>query len=377
MAPEASPLIACVVSLPRALPAVLGVGAYLKNAPCLIQGREAWIGRPSGSLDNVESVRRFEETARGLLALAKEPPVLIAHDLHPDFPCTRWALEQGIRALAVQHHHAHAAAVLAENGMEGPALALALDGFGLGADGGAWGGELLRIASDGFGRLGHLKALRQPGGDVAARQPWRMGAAALWSMGRGGEIAARFAAHKGAAHMAAMMERAVGSPWTSSAGRLFDAACGLLGVMPVAQEEGQAPMELEAMAARAMAARTVAPYAEGWRLGKDMVLDMTPLLARLADWTGDKKEGAALFHATLTFALVAWAGEAAAREGARAVALCGGCFLNALLKKGVEEGLKNADLVPLFARQMSAGDGAIALGQAYAAATGLCQGAGR
>lgn len=368
-----APLIHCVVPLAKRVPPVLGVGAFLKNALCLIQGNEAWISRENGSLDSAEAIHRFEATAQGLLALAHENPIVVAHDLHPDFPCTRWAVESGLRTVAVQHHHAHAAAVMAEHEIAHPILALTLDGFGLGENNEAWGGELLHVRPDGFTRLGHLLMLHQAGGDVAARQPWRMGAAALWAMGRGDEIASRYSAFAGAAQLAVMMERGLNAPLTSSAGRLFDAACGLLDVMPVASFEGEAPMTLESLAAQRQGAPLVDQ--EGWRVeAAGLILDMRPLLVRLADSKAEGlaiEDAASLFHGTLASALVDWTKRAAARVGVREVALCGGCFLNAILRSLVVQGLTDAGLTPLLPKQLPVGDTAIALGQVYAAALTL------
>ena len=178
-------------------------------------------------------------------------------------------------------------------------LGLALVGFGLGPGSQSWGGELLRVDPGGYDRLGHLAPLSQPGGDVAAREPWRMGAAALHALGRGDEIATRFADRRGAPVIAQMLARGLNAPPTSSAGRLFDAACGLLGVKPVASFEGEAPMALEAMVDRP----AVDP--EGWALA-DGVLDMRPLLDRLLGM--EPEAGADLFHGTLAAALAAWVG---------------------------------------------------------------------
>ncbi|HAX92247.1 MAG TPA: hydrogenase maturation protein HypF [Rhodospirillaceae bacterium] len=354
-----SDLISCVIPLSKPLPPVLGVGAYLKNALCLIQGNEAWISRENGSLDSVEAITRFQTTAQAMIDTAKEKPILIAHDWHPDFPCTRWAMESGYITVGIQHHHAHAAAVMAEHGIDHPVLALTLDGFGLGKNNEAWGGELLRVDTKGFQRLGHLRTLSQPGGDVAARQPWRMGAAALFAMGRGDEIATRYAAFEGASHLAMMMQRGLNAPPTSSAGRLFDAACGLLNVMPVATFEGEAPMKLESMVTKPQV------MAEGWQI-EDDVLDMRPLLARLVEC--EAGEGANLFHGTLAAGLLEWPQKASVQTGIKQVALCGGCFFNKVLRESLSQGMMAAGLTPLLPKQMLVGDTAIALGQAYAAA---------
>jgi hydrogenase maturation protein HypF len=352
-----------VVALPRPVPAVLAAGAFLKNTLCLAEGRAAVISRPCGNLDTAQAILEFSAAAAELLAGATAPPRSIAHDRHPDFPSSRWAEAAADRlqaiAVPVQHHHAHVAAVMAEHGLEEPVLGLALDGFGLGDDGGAWGGELLLVDRAGYRRLGHLQPLRQPGADAAARQPWRMGAAALHALGRGSEIASRFGQFRGAAVIARMLEQGVNSPVTTSCGRLFDAACGLLGVVPVAAFEGEAPMALERLATRPET------DPDGWRLAAG-VLDLGPLLARLVG--RDAESGANLFHGTLVAALVAWAGWAAEATGIGKVALAGGCFFNKVLAAGVAAGLRQRRLEPLLAGALGPGDPAISLGQAWAVA---------
>ncbi len=356
-------VIAAEIALPRPSPGVLGVGAFLKNTMCLGLGRRALISRDVGNLETADAVRAFNATADALVAMAGDRLGAIAHDLHPDFHSTRFAEEaaaaRGIPSVPVQHHHAHIAAVMAEHGCTAAVLGLALDGFGLGDDGAAWGGELLLVDAAGFRRLGHLAPLRQPGADKAAREPWRMAAAALFALGRGAEIGRRFAALPGAGIIAQMLEKNVNCPATTSCGRLFDAACGLLGVMPVAHFEGEAPMALERLA--------VAPAVDagGWRLGDDGVLDVLPLLDRLPGMNAD--DGANLFHGTLAAALGAWVGWASAATGVRGVAFGGGCFFNRVLRERLSVDLADRGITPLLPLRLSPGDQAISLGQVWAA----------
>lgn len=357
--------------LPRRLPPVLGVGAYLKNALCLIQDDEAWIGADNGSLDTVAATEAFLASATGLLAAARTTPVALAHDWHPDFFCTRWAMEQETRTIGIQHHHAHTAAVMAEYGLDQPVLGVSLDGFGLGEDNAAWGGELLRVDADGYRRLGHLYPLPQLGGDRAAREPWRMGAAALWAMGRGEEIATRYATHNGAGHLAGLMDRGVNAPMTTSAGRLFDAACGLLGVKPVATFEGEAPMALEAMAQERLDSGIDSRLDSriesriDFKNGMD-VLDLRPLLAVLCDYGA--AEGAVLFHLGLVAALSDWIEKVAQQAGIKDIILSGGCFLNKILASRLSAELRQRGLTPRLPVRMMPSDTSLALGQAYAAA---------
>ncbi len=358
------------IRLPRSGPPVLATGAWLKNTVCVTRGDEAFLSPHIGDLDNGPTCKAMEEAVAHLLAILEVRPQACAHDLHPDFWSSRFAARfaarNGIPAIAVQHHHAHIAAVCAEQGEGGPVIGLALDGVGLGDDGAAWGGELLRVDGARFSRLGHLSELRLPGGDRAAREPWRMAAAALHALGRGAEIATRFP-RDGAAIVAEMLARSTHSPPTTSAGRWFDAASGLLGVRELAAYEGQAAMQLEALAT---AHGPVKADRALWRIGEDGTLDLLPLAARLAD-TPDAAFGAALFHATLVEAIAEWVLQAASREKLATVALGGGCFVNAILSNGLRHAFAVGGLTVLEAREAPANDGGIALGQAWVALQAL------
>ncbi|WP_404378767.1 hydrogenase maturation protein HypF [Caenispirillum salinarum] len=363
---EARSLVAAEIPLPRPMPPVIGMGAFLKNTVTLIDGRRALVSRNVGHTDTPAAVAAMEDTARRLVDLAGVRPVAVAHDLHPDFPSTRFAsvlaADLGAAAVPVQHHHAHVAAVALENGHDDPLLGLALDGFGLGPGNQAWGGECLYVDGGGYERLGHLAPLLQPGGDVAAREPWRMGAAALHALDRGGETASRWPGQPAAALLARVMDRGVNCPATSSAGRLFDAACGLLNVHPVAEFEGQAPMALERLA--------TAPevLADGWRTAADGVLDLRPLLSELADCT-DAARGANLFHGTLAAALADWVAAAVERAPGpvSTIGFSGGCFYNKVMSADLEARLEGQGLTVLRPGRLGPGDPAVSLGQAWVA----------
>jgi len=355
------------IRLPRSGPSVLALGGYLKNTICVTRGDEAFVSQHIGGLDNPATCAMLIEVAAHLLDILQVRPEAVAHDLHPDFFSSRHALELAERwavpAFAVQHHHAHIAAVAAEHAVTGPILGLALDGVGLGSDGGAWGGELLRVDGANFTRLGHLSPIPLPGGDKAASQPWRMAAAALHLLGRGDEIAGRFPDQPAAAQLQQVLERGLNSPTTTSLGRWFDAAAGLLGAREVMAYEGQAAMLLEGLAE---AAGPVRALAGGYVLHADGRLDLLPLLARLAD-EKDAALGAALFHATLAQGLAEWLERAAASAGLTTVALGGGCFLNHLLSRELTSLLAARGFTVLSARQAPPNDGGLSLGQAWVA----------
>jgi len=364
------------IRLPAAGPSVLAFGGWYKNSICVTRGDEAFLSPHVGDLDNGATCGFLDETVARLLDLLEVQPVRVARDGHPDFYSSRaaaaYAAAHGLPCVAVQHHHAHIAAVCAEHGVDGPLLGLALDGVGLGDDSGAWGGELLRVEGAAMRRLGHLRPLPLPGGDRAAREPWRMAAAALHELGRGDEIVARLAqaaSPPAAATVARMLAQGVNCPRTSSAGRCFDAAAGLLGVRATMAFEGQAAMLLEGLAADYASRHGMPPpLAEGWRI-KAGELDLRPLLAHLAEEGegGDPARGAARFHATLAAALAAWVVEAAGATGLTTVAAAGGCLLNQVLTQALRQHLAAAGLTLLEARRAPPNDGGLALGQAWVA----------
>ncbi len=355
------------IRLAKSGPSVLATGGFLKNTICLTRGDEAYLSQHIGDLDNAPTCRALEETAQRMMALLEIAPERVAHDLHPDFHGTRFAADfargRGLKTVAVQHHHAHIAAVAAEHRATGPLLGLALDGVGMGADQGIWGGELLAVDGERFDRLGHLRELALPGGDKAAREPWRMAAAALFSLGRGGEIKTRFPQQRAAGAIAMMLGGNAHTPPTSSCGRLFDAAAGLAGVCEVAAYEGQAAMLYESQSAQH---GETEPLRDGFILHDDGRLDLLPLLARLAD-ERDAGFAAALFHATLAEALAAWVQRAGEERGLRRVALGGGCFLNRILSAGLRRRLEAKGFEVLEARLVPPNDGGLSLGQAWVA----------
>ena len=376
-----------IIALPLSGPSVLACGAWLKNTVCVTRGNEAHVSQLIGDLGTVEARQMLDDTVARLCGELDVRPVAVACDLHPDFYSSQfaqaYAAQHGLPVVAVQHHHAHIAAICAEHHINNVVLGLALDGVGLGPDGTAWGGELLQMhtglppfqgegwGGDGFKRIGHLHRLPLPGGDRAAQEPWRMAAAVLFQLGRGEEIVQRFSHQPGAQTVAAMLQRNLNCPITSSTGRLFDAAAGLLGVNEIQAFEAQAAIQLQEAAQRH---GLVAPLEEGWRIGENSVLDFSPLLAVLADCR-DKEHGAALFHATLAAGLSDWVGRAARQHNIADVALGGGCFFNGILLRDLSDRLAALGLGVLTAQQMQPGDTAISLGQAWVALQSIKKGA--
>ena len=367
-----------IVALPFSGPPVLACGAWLKNTVCVTRGNEAHVSQLIGDMDSAEARTMLDDTVARLCNSLDVQPEIVAHDLHPDFYSTQfaqaYAAQRGLRVVAVQHHHAHIAAICAELHKQ-DVLGLALDGVGLGTDNTPWGGELLRTEGAGFERLGHLAPLRLSGGDRAAREPWRMAAAVLFQLGRGDEIVQRFPNQAGAQTVATMLQRDLNCPFTSSAGRLFDAAAGLLGVNEIQAFEAQAAIQLQEAAQRHGA---VAPLEKGWQLSEKNVLDFSPLLAILADFPKENNGvgyGAALFHATLAAGMAEWVERAARRHNIAHIALGGGCFHNDILLRTLSDRLAAQGLRVLTWQKMQPNDSAVSLGQAWVALQSINKGA--
>jgi len=356
---------------------VLAFGAWLKNAACWWQGGHAHWSPVHGDLSDPAACAALERSARQLLAQARQagaPVQAIAHDLHPDFFSTQLAVTMadalGVPAIGVQHHHAHIAAVIAEHGIEGPVVGLALDGVGLGTDGAPWGGELLWLDGAQWQRLGHLYPLALPGGDRAAREPWRMAASALHALGRADEIAPRFGPQVGqtqAEGVHQMLERGLNCPPTTSTGRWFDAAAAALGLSLRQHDEAEAAIALEQAAARALQAQPDLSPLPGIVIDQAHRLDLRPLLVALFD-AGDVEQAAAGFHLALADGLADWLIAAAREQQTRTACLGGGCFFNRILRERVLARLSQAGLHTYLPHVKGCGDAGLALGQAWVAA---------
>ncbi len=352
------------------VPPVLGAGAELKNTVCLTRGREAFLSQHIGDLENLETLRSFEHSIAHLERILEIEPQLIVHDMHPDYLNTQWALSRhDLPRMAVQHHHAHIAAVMAERGLEGPVVGLALDGTGFGADGTIWGGEILRVDSLGFERLGHFRQVPLPGGAKAIKEPWRTALGYLWTIGPDnleGRYADLLAAwpNRDARIILQMLSRRFNCPLTSSCGRLFDAAAALCGIRLSVNYEGQAAIELE---------QAIEPddghYEGGLESGPDSILiDQLPIIEALIE---DVRRGvpagriAARFHNGVIKVLCEAAAVAAGRTGLTRIALSGGVFQNAYLSERLERNLSRMGLEVYAHIEVPANDACISLGQAW------------
>ena len=345
------------IKLPIGGPTVVALGGHQKATVCVTRGDEAFVSQHIGDLDTPATRAFYRETLSHLIDTLDVEPSLVVADGHPDFG--RFALQDlpEVPVLTVQHHHAHIAAVLAEHGVLEPAIGLALDGFGLGENGSDhWGCERLLVDGTAVKHLGGLKALAQPGGDRAAKEPWRMGVSLLSRLGRTFTLAERYGDRPGLDMLVAMIERGVNAPMTSSAGRMFDAISSLTGICHINRFEGEAAMALEAMVSKPEI------LTNGWRITYDGTLDLDPLCLALLNQT---PEGAAnLFHGTLAAALVDWA-ITASENADMPIALGGGCFQNRALVDQLIFSLTTAGKRVLTPSQLPANDGALSVGQAF------------
>jgi len=353
---------------------VLACGAHLKNAFCLAAGDQAWLGPHVGDLDSLEACRSFEEQLGRLERFLGVKPELIAHDLHPDYFSSAYA--QGRpepRKVAVQHHHAHVAAAMAEHGLAGPVLGLAWDGTGYGTDGSAWGGELLLARYDGFERLATLRPLRLAGSDQAIRDVWRIALAALDDAFDGQpplESLPLFARipPRDVAVIRQMIARDVHAPSAHGAGRYFDALGSLGLVRARSSYEGQVALAWNLIAEEGEAGTY--PFGLQEREHGPAQADLRPLVrAAVEDLVRGEAPGrvSARFHNAMADVGAALVRLAARQHGPRPVVLTGGCFQNAWLAEGVKLRLQGAFEVYLH-REVPPGDGGLALGQAVVAA---------
>jgi len=367
-------LVPASVALPVATERpLLACGAELKSTFCLAKADRAWVGHHIGDLKNWETLASYREGIAHFERLFAVAPTVIAHDLHPDYLSTAYALERdAAEHVAVQHHHAHLAACLAEHGETGPAVGAIFDGAGLGTDGTVWGGELLAGGLDGFERAGHLWPVRLPGGDAAAREPWRM--ACAWLAAAVAEppelpsaLAGEVAPERWAA-VAMLVRTGTAAPETTSAGRLFDAVAALCGLRAAVTYEGQAAVELEAACALEELGAYPLPVVEtAGRLVLDARATIAAIVADLRAGAGVSRV-AARFHRALADATAEACTAAADRRGIDTVVLSGGVFQNRVLLERTSAQLADTGLRVLVPERLPANDGGIAFGQAAVAA---------
>ena len=365
------------VGLPFAVEApVLAIGGHLKNTICVAHGRSAQISAHVGDLDTASSRDALRSAIDRTLRQAGTRAAVIAHDLHPDYASTAMAhtfgAEQGIsRRVAVQHHHAHVAACVAEYGVTTPVIGVVFDGAGLGSDGAIWGGEFLVVDGARFTRCGHLAYVPLPGGDAAARKPWRSAAAHIAHLGRPAEVLAT-SRPSGIGEqewqlVQQIIARGVRTPQTSSVGRLFDAVASLIGLCHESSFEGEAALQLEAAARGTVSNRYPVTLSGGECWTSDPANIIEGVVTDLARGR-TRSDIASAFHGALRALIVLGCERIRESLGRETVVLSGGVFCNALLAESASVALVARGFRVLLPRLVPCNDGGLSLGQAYVAA---------
>lgn len=367
---------------------VLGCGAQMKNTFCLTKDNYAFLSQHIGDLENIETLEHFDNTISLYKKLFRIQPEIIAHDLHPDYLSTRYAMElglSGIKLMPVQHHHAHIVSCMIDNGLETPVIGVSFDGTGFGNDGHIWGGEFLVADYQGFTRMGQLEYLPLPGGDAATRKPYRIAISYILSL-LGEDIlnnliskAMNHSQPSCMQHISEVeiqvikhqLENKLNSPLTSSMGRLFDAISALIGIRGIVHYEGQAAVELEMAAYVGKHASSEESYP--YHIVEDQGIKIVRLTDLLSAVVEDSAQNIAQsiissrFHNTIAQIASTMCQQLADETGIRQVALSGGVFQNRLLLTKTITLLKNNSLKVFTHRQVPCNDGGISLGQAIVA----------
>ncbi|MCP3950915.1 MAG: carbamoyltransferase HypF [Desulfobacterales bacterium] len=362
------------VFLKQNLPPVLACGAGLKNTVCLTKEDRAFVSQHIGDLENQETLDFFELTIRHLKRILDIAPEIVAHDLHPDYLSSQYALAQtSCRLVGVQHHHAHIVSAMAENHLDGPVIGLAFDGTGLGTDGKIWGGEILVSELHDFKRAGYFDYVPMPGSNAAIKEPWRMALSYLYRAF--GDQVTRLdlplfqtVTGDNVGVILQMIQKGLNSPDTSSLGRLFDGVAAIIGIRDCVRFEGQAAMELEMIAD---------PDEKGFydwqwtRADACYCIDPAGLVSQVVDDCINRVPAAVVsrrFHNTLTRLFAALCDAIRVETGLDRVVLSGGVFQNATLLNALSTALAKMEFKVYSQKLVPANDGGISLGQAVAAA---------
>jgi hydrogenase maturation protein HypF len=364
------------IRLPFETRQVLGCGAEEKNTFCLTKDNYAFLSQHIGDMENMETLEHFDSTISLYKRLFHIEPEIVAHDLHPDYLATKYARElgeSGIKLISVQHHHAHIASCMADNGLESPVIGVAFDGTGIGADGNIWGGEFLVADYRNYGRAGHLEYLPLPGGAAAIKRPYRTAIAYVLTLLGGNALSRDLPVMNQASDMEIdvikrQIERRINSPLCSSMGRLFDAISALLGIRGEIDYEGQAAVELEMAAYKEDYAHVQANYPYG--IAEEEKIRIIRLKDLVSAVIKDLRQGVSKgqisvkFHNTVAGMINETCQVIAAGTGIKQVALSGGVFQNRLLLRKTVSLLENSGFQVFTHKQVPCNDGGISLGQA-------------
>ena len=357
------------ISINETSPPLLACGGDLKNSFALASGNRVFLGPHIGDLEHSQAYYSFQESIEHYKRIFRIEPEYIVVDKHPGYFSSRYGREYGRvfnkPVIEVQHHHAHIASVMAEHRLEGEVIGLAMDGTGYGDDGTIWGGEVLGVSYSSFTRLGHIKPIALPGGDMAAREPWRISTALLYRL-YGEEL---YGAHprfverigeKKISQVVAMLKGNINTPLSSGLGRYFDAAASILGIEDYNTFEGEAPIKLEMIAD--IKEERILKYS----IEKNGEINLDPMMRELIEWGAMKRNiasASAIFHNTISAALVDSCQDVRKQYGFNRVCLSGGVFQNRFLLKKIISNLESCGFSVFTPVKTPINDGGIALGK--------------
>ncbi|MBN8579570.1 MAG: carbamoyltransferase HypF [Anaerolineae bacterium] len=362
------------VKLPFEVPQLLATGSELKNTFCITNGNYAFLSHHIGDMENYETLKSFEQGVEHFEHLFRVKPVAIAYDMHPNYLATRYAIERAERenlpTIAVQHHHAHVAACMAEHGLTEPVIGVSFDGTGYGDDGAIWGGEFLVADCKTYKRMFHLEYFPLPGGDAAIKKPARTALALLWSLGLEWDDALESVKEfcsEDQVTLRLQLEKKINTPMTSSMGRLFDAVSALAGVRQKVNYEGQAAIEFEAMADSAEAGH----YVFGVESGQVRVRGAVEALVNDVMAGVPISKISARFHNGLAESVRETVQKISGETSLRRAILSGGVWQNITLLRRTLSLLRNDGFEVYIHREVPTNDGGLSLGQAVIAASRL------
>ena len=371
---RARSFVPSVINLAQDNGLTLALGAIIKNTICLTKAREAFVSQHIGDLDNIDTQVHQKNIALHFQSLLRIKPDLLVHDLHPDYPGSRFANSQTeLPTIGVQHHHAHAVSCMAEHGVSDPVIALTLDGNGYGPDRTVWGGEVLLADYHTFERLAHLAPIELPGGDAAIREPWRMAISHLYrAFGPGYKDLDLQLLHDHRDKITIiqrMIDRSINSPLTSSCGRLFDAVAALLGLRHTVSFEGQAAAELEMLLEPGNSEIDCYPFEIAKPETSPWLLPVKPIITGIVDDILAGREPHSIssrFHNTLAALFTKICNEIRDKKNISRVVLSGGVFQNLTLQRRLKRSLEALSFTVYSHQQVPSNDGGVSLGQALA-----------